>query len=238
MRLRSRQVFLPLARAYARTCRPADWPAIVSEVKNLTTARRLNSSPCHALRSPSRLPRMRIRCVSLVELPRSMHKRTRRAVACPQNCRRHASATAQRYLRPPTPPSSPHPIRCFAAAAHTSYALLRTTQAHRDTPTAANHPRPRRPTDRLCNGQCTSNSVKKKSVRFTHPTSHTPRVCTLPTWAWCLVAWLFAYSCCPLCTGSQVGQSECPRKSTREGTSTCVLEHVLTCTCSNERLCT
>ena len=40
----------------------------------------------------------------------------------------------------------------------TSYALLRTTQAHRDTPTAANHPRPRRPTDRLCNGQCTSNS--------------------------------------------------------------------------------
>ena len=35
----------------------------------------------------------------------------------------------------------------------TSYALLRTIQAHCDTPTAANHPRPRRPTGRLCNGQ-------------------------------------------------------------------------------------
>ena len=99
----------------------------------------------------------------LVELPRSMHKQTRRAVACPHS---KLPSTRLRYRSLALNGTFAHrPRRArhtqFGASRlpRTSYALLRNIQAHCDTPTAANHPRPRRPTDRLCNGQCTSNSV-------------------------------------------------------------------------------
>ena len=41
----------------------------------------------------------------LVELPRSIHKRTRQAVACPQNCRRHASVRYRSTVPSPTDPA-------------------------------------------------------------------------------------------------------------------------------------
>ena len=116
--------------------------------RNLTTARRLNFSPCHALRSPSRLPRMRIRCASSSYLDPSANE-----PAKPSRALENAADAPP----PPLNGTFAHrPRRArhtqFGASRlpRTSYALLRTTQAHRDTPTVANHPRPRRPTDRLC----------------------------------------------------------------------------------------
>ena len=41
----------------------------------------------------------------LVELPRSVRKRTRQAAACPQQCHRHASATAHSTAPSPTDPA-------------------------------------------------------------------------------------------------------------------------------------
>ena len=120
-------------------------------VKNLTTARRLNFSPCHALRSPSRLPRTRIRCASSSYLDPSANEPAKPS---------RALKIAADAPPPPLNGTFAHfPRRArhtqFGASRlpRTSYALLRTIQAHCDTPTAANHPHPRRPTDRLCNGQ-------------------------------------------------------------------------------------
>ena len=160
------------------TFTPPGVPFTPAGVENLTTARRLNFSPCHALRSPSRLPRMRIRCASSSYLDPSANE-----PAKPSRALENAADAPP----PPLNGTFAHrPRRArhnqFGASRlpRTSYALLRTIQAHRDTPTAANHPRPRRPTDRLCNGQCTSNSYPKTHTSPFSRASRLPRARARP----------------------------------------------------------
>ena len=119
--------------------------------------RRLGDRPTAQLLPPSRpsLPfaaAPHAHSMRLVELPRSLRKRTRQAVACPRKCR-HAPPPPLygTFAHRPRPPSSRNPKGRFAAAAHVLRAPTHYPSAlrHPDSRRAANHPRPRRPTGRL-----------------------------------------------------------------------------------------
>ena len=64
--------------------------------------RRLNSSPCHALRSPSRLPRMRIRCASSSYLEPSANEPAKPSRALENAADAPPPPLTHRHLRPPT----------------------------------------------------------------------------------------------------------------------------------------
>ena len=120
------------------TFTPPGVPFTPAGVKNLTTARRLNFTPCHALRSPSRLPRMRIRCASSSYLDPSANEPAEpsRALKIAADAPPPPLKGTFAHLLPS--PSSPHPIRRFAAAAHA-------LRAPTHYPSPSRHPDSREP---------------------------------------------------------------------------------------------
>ena len=115
--------------------------------RNLTTARRLNFTPCHALRSPSRLPRMRIRCVSSSYLEPSANEPAKPSRALKIAADAPPPPLNDTFAHFPRSPSSPNPIRRFAAAAHvlraaTHYASPLRHPDSREPPASAPSDRP------------------------------------------------------------------------------------------------